>query len=455
MTSKKVNSIKGFQHAAMLIFAVAMALIQPGTAAGALTIEITQGEKSGIPVAVVPFRWEGAGDPPANLRGIVAADLHRSGRFELLPPADFLSRPSKLSEVKFKDWRLIKAEALVVGRITEKGPDKFEVSFQLVDVYRERAKGLALRWVVPAAQLRRVAHQISDRIFYEMTGIKGAFDTRIAYVTMNISEENDRIYRLMLADSDGYNSRELFKTTGKWPILSPAWSPNSQWLAYVSFESVSGSNDNSGANVWLLNISTGDRRLAHRFDGAASAPAWSPDGESLALTVSAGGNSDIYVLGVSSGEIRRVTKHPAIDTEPAWSPDGRYLVFTSDRNGRPHIYRVGRNGGKAERLTREGKENAGASYDPTGKRLVLVTNRGQGAGYQIGVFYPESGRTDVLTDGTLDESPTFSPNGAMILYATRMGSQGVLAAISADGRVSQVLKLTDGDVREPAWAAGR
>ena len=146
--------------------------------------------------------------------------------------------------------------------------------------------------------------------------------------------------------------------------------------------------------------------------------------------------------------MRRLTKHPAIDTEPAWSPDGRYLVFTSDRNGRPHIYRVSRNGGKAERLTREGKENAGASYDPIGNRLVLVTNRGQGAGYQIGVFYPESGRTDVLTDGTLDESPTFSPNGAMILYATRMGSEGVLAAVSADGRVRQVLKLTDGDVRE-------
>ena len=440
--------MKGFQKALALLFVVAMLFIHPGSAAAALTIEITQGERSGIPVAAAPFRWQGTGDPPENLRAIVAADLHRSGRFDLLSPADYLSSPSEVSEVRYKDWRLIKAEALVVGRITEKGPDQFEVSFQLLDVYRERVK-VGLRYTANAAQLRQVAHQISDRIFYEMTGIKGAFDTRIAYVTMQLSDGGDRVYQLMIADSDGHNSQQILKTTNL-PVLSPAWSPNGQRLAYVSF-----SDNQSGANVWLQDISAGTRRPVERIDGSASAPAWSPDGKSLALTVSSRGNTDIYVLGVESGELRRLTKHPAIDTEPAWSPDGRYLVFTSDRNGRPHIYRVSRNGGKAERLTREGKENAGASYDPTGKRLVLVTNRGQGAGYQIGVFYPESGRTDVLTDGTLDESPTFSPNGAMILYATRMGRDGVLAVVSADGRVRQVLKSTEGDVREPAWAASR
>ena len=443
-----VTSMKGFQKALALLFVVAMLFIHPGSAAAALTIEITQGERSGIPVAAAPFRWQGTGDPPENLRAIVAADLHRSGRFDLLSPADYLSSPSEVSEVRYKDWRLIKAEALVVGRITEKGPDQFEVSFQLLDVYRERVK-VGLRYTANAAQLRQVAHQISDRIFYEMTGIKGAFDTRIAYVTMQLSDGGDRVYQLMIADSDGHNSQQILKTTNL-PVLSPAWSPNGQRLAYVSF-----SDNQSGANVWLQDISAGTRRPVARLDGSASAPAWSPDGKSLALTVSSRGNTDIYVLGVESGELRRLTKHPAIDTEPAWSPDGRYLVFTSDRNGRPHIYRVSRNGGKAERLTREGKENAGASYDPTGKRLVLVTNRGQGAGYQIGVFYPESGRTDVLTDGTLDESPTFSPNGAMILYATRMGRDGVLAVVSADGRVRQVLKSTEGDVREPAWAASR
>ena len=443
-----VTRMKGFQKALVLLFAAATVFILPGAAAAALTIEITQGERSGTPIAAVPFGWQGAGDPPEDIRAIVAADLHRSGRFELLAPSDFLSKPSEFSEVRYKDWRLIKAEVLVVGRIVEKGPDQFEVSFQLLDVYRERVK-VGLRYSATAAQLRQVAHQISDRIFYEMTGIKGAFDTRIAYVTMQLSDDGDRVYQLMIADSDGHNSQQILNTTNL-PVLSPAWSPNGQWLAYVSF-----SDNQSGANVWRQNISTGTRQPVARFDGSASAPAWSPDGKSLALAVATKGNTDIYVLGVASGERRRLTKHQAIDTEPAWSPDGRYLVFTSDRSGRPQIYRVSRNGGKAERLTREGKENAGASYDPTGKRLVMVTNRGQGAGYQIGVFYPESGRTDVLTDGTLDESPTFSPNGAMILYATRLGSDGVLAAVSADGRVRQVLKLTDGDVREPAWSASR
>ena len=205
----------------------------------------------------------------------------------------------------------------------------------------------------------------------------------------------------------------------------------------------------------MQDINSGNRRTIAQVEGAASAPAWSPDGKWLALTISAKGNTDIYVLQVASGDIRQLTRHPAIDTEPAWSPDGRHLVFTSDRSGRPQIYRIGRNGGEAERLTWEGKENARASYDPSGKRLVMVTNRGTGAGYQIGVFSLASGEMELLTDGALDESPTFSPNGAMILYATRLGRDGVLAAVSADGRVRQILKMHDGEVREPAWAASR
>ncbi|MDP7523510.1 MAG: Tol-Pal system beta propeller repeat protein TolB [Arenicellales bacterium] len=432
----------------LLALSTGCVVLLPTSAFAALTIEITQGEDSGTPIAAVPFRWHGDGEPPEDIRAIIAADLHRSGRFDLLPAADFLSKPSEITEVRYKDWRLIKAEALVIGRVIEKGPDQFEVSFQLLDVYRERVK-VGLRFSVSAAQLRQVAHQISDRIFYEMTGVRGAFDTRIAYVTMNQQDNNDRLYRLMVADSDGHDPQQILQTTNL-PVLSPAWSPNGEWLAYVSF-----SNATSGANIWLQDINSGNRRTIAQVEGAASAPAWSPDGKWLALTISAKGNTDIYVLQVASGEARQLTRHPAIDTEPAWSPDGRHLVFTSDRSGRPQIYRISRSGRDIERLTREGKENARASYDPSGKRLVMVTNRGTGAGYQIGVFSLASGEMELLTDGTLDESPTFSPNGAMILYATRLGRDGVLAAVSTDGRVRQILKMHDGEVREPAWAASR
>ena len=248
----------------------------------------------------------------------------------------------------------------------------------------------------------------------------------------------------MVADSDGHGAREILRTN--FPILSPAWSPSGDQLAYVSFASRT-----SGAMIWLQNIQTGARSKLLEEKGTASAPAWSPDGRRLALTLSRNGNSDIYVLNIADRKLRRLTKHPAIDTEAAWSPNSRYIVFTSDRTGRPQIHRMSVTGGPAELLTREGRENARASYGPDGKSLVLVTNRGKG--YRIGVFYVDSGSVDVLTDGTLDESPTFAPNGAMILYATQRGSQGVLAAVSADGRVRQILKLHQGEVREPAWSS--
>ena len=203
--------------------------------------------------------------------------------------------------------------------------------------------------------------------------------------------------------------------------------------------------------IWLQDIQTGTRSKLLEERGTASAPAWSPDGRRLALTLSRDGNSDIYVLDIAKRKLRRLTRHQAIDTEAAWSPNGRYIVFTSDRTGRPQIHRMSITGGPAELLTHEGRENARASYGPDGNSMVLVTNRGKG--YRIGVFYVDSGKVDVLTDGTLDESPTFAPNGAMILYATQRGRQGVLAAVSADGRVKQILKLHQGEVREPAWSS--
>tara|TARA_B100001123_G_scaffold148369_1_gene171814 strand:+ start:3408 stop:4736 length:1329 start_codon:yes stop_codon:yes gene_type:complete len=415
-----------------------------GPNAGAvLTIEITEGADSGIPIAVVPFEFEGSQKPKQGLRGVIAADLHRSGRFELLPTGDFLSRPGHPDQVRFKDWRLIKAEALAVGQIRQTGDDRYDVTFHLFDVFKEQQLA-GYRWSVQSSQMREVAHQVSDYIYKAMTGVPGAFDTRIAYVTVENSSDNNRTYRLMVADSDGYGAQEILRTN--FPILSPAWSPSGDQLAYVSFASRT-----SGAMIWLQNIQTGARSKLLEEKGTASAPAWSPDGRRLALTLSRNGNSDIYVLNIAHRKLRRLTKHSAIDTEAAWSPNSRYIVFTSDRTGRPQIHRMSVTGGPAELLTREGRENARASYGPDGKSLVLVTNRGKG--YRIGVFYVDSGSVDVLTDGTLDESPTFAPNGAMILYATQRGSQGVLAAVSADGRVRQILKLHQGEVREPAWSS--
>ena len=425
-----------------LILAVSMlALSLSGVSAVALTIEITKGADGGIPIAVVPFKWQGQTALPADIGDIVAADLYRSGQFNPLPVDDFLSRPSDNSEVKYKDWRLIKAVNLVVGRVTQMGADRYAVRFQLFDVFRERQLA-AFLWEVTGSDLRKTAHQISDKVYEVLTGRPGAFDSRIAYVTLLRTASKGSEYQLMVADVDGYNPKQILRSSD--PILSPAWAADGAWLAYVSFE-------DGRSKIFVQNLNTGARKKLAEFPGINGAPAWSPDGKHMAMTLSRDGNPEIYVMHIASGSLRRLTNHSSIDTEAAWSPDGRHLVFTSDRAGRPQIYRMSAAGGRAERLTFEGKENARASYDRTGKHLTLVTN--QGNGDQIGVFSLSKGSLEILTDGRFDESPTFAPNGAMILYAAQRGGSGLLSAVSADGRVRQVLRSESGTVREPAWSS--
>jgi TolB protein len=410
-------------------------------AGAALTIEITEGAEGSLPVAVVPFGWEGSGTGPGQqIAQIISEDLQRSGRFKTLPVADMLARPHAGSEVEFRDWKVLGMENLVVGKVQPHGTGGYLVRFQLFDVYKgEQLAG----YNIPATErdLRATAHHIADIIYEKLTGQRGAFATRIAYVISSGETADKRKVSLIVADADGYNPQTI--VSSKDPLMSPAWSPDGRKLAYVSFEK-------GRPAVYVQEVFTGSRQKVAAYKGINGAPAWSPDGRKLALTLSKDGNPDIYVLNVGTRELKRLTNHYAIDTEPAWSPDGRSLVFTSDRGGKPQIYRVPASGGKVQRLTYEGDYNARASYSPDGRLLTMVTR--QGRAYRIGVLDLESGGLQVLSEGQLDESPSFAPNGSMVIYATKSRAKAELAAVSVDGRVRQRLALQEGDVREPVWS---
>jgi TolB protein len=404
-----------------------------------LTIEITQGADTGIPVAVAPFAWEGPGKPPQVVSDIVEANLARSGRFSPVPREKQPSPPRAGKDIAFKDWRPLKAEALVAGSVRALPGGKYQVQFRLYDVFKE-SQLAGYRYTVGADLLRSVAHQISDIIYEKLTGEPGAFNTRIAYITRENSAKAVA-YKLQVADSDGHNPQTVVRATE--PLLSPSWSPDGKRLAYVSFE-------DKRAKVYLQNVADGKRELLAEHKGINSAPAFSPDGKRLALTLSREGNPEIYTLNLETRELKRLTQDPAIDTEPAWSPDGRYIVFTSDRSGRPQIYRMNADGSRVERLTFEGEYNARASYAVDGKTLVLVS--GHQGRYHIATLRLENGALQVLTDTPLDESPSFAPNGRMILYATEQRGRGILASVSSDGRVRQLYRFESGEVREPAWS---
>lgn len=436
-----MRRIKTIQTSALRFILLAGLLLAGADPARAiLTIEITQGTDAGLPIAVVPFAWNGPGQPPEAIADIVANDLVRSGRFVSLPREKFVSRPARKEDVVFKEWRVIEAEALVIGTIAPAGGGRYDVQFRLFDVFKQ-AQLVELRYTVDRTLLRTVAHQIADVIYEQLTGEPGAFNTRIAYVTREESGQNRHLYHLQIADSDGHNFRTIVRSAE--PLLSPAWSPDARRIAYVSFE-------DKRPKIYVQNLADGRRQMIAEFQGINGAPAWSPDGKRLALVLSRSGDPEIYTLELASGRLRRLTNDPAIDTEPAWSPDGAHLVFTSDRSGRPQIYRMSADGGNVERLTFEGEYNSRASYSPDGDMLTLVSaNQGR---FQIATLRLDSGALQVLTDTRLDESPTFAPNGRIILYATQVRGRGVLASVSADGRVRQLYRLEQGDVREPAWS---
>ncbi len=430
-------SLKRFVFFSLL---VTCNLLLTPAAHAVLTIEITQSYDGGMPIAIVPFKWDGSGkQAPQDVAAIIESDLMRSGRFKAIPKANFVSLPHAHTDVVFKDWRISKAEALVIGAVRQIAPGRHIVEFRLYDVFKETQLA-GYMYVVEEDTLRRVAHQISDIIYEKLTGEPGAFNTRIAYVVKEGAGKAQK-YKLEVADSDGHNAITIL--TSPEPILSPAWSPDGTRLAYVSLEQ-------RRSTVYIQNVASGERVKIAEHKGLNSAPAWSPDGTRLALTLSKDGNPEIYVLRLADKSLQRLTSHPAIDTEPAWSPDGRQIVFTSDRAGRPNIYRMSADGGKVERLTIEGEYNARASYSADGTMLTLVSAKG--GRFHTAVLHLKGSVVQLLTDTSLDESPSFAPNGRIILYATSVQGRGVLASVSSDGRVRQVLKSQDGDIREPAWS---
>ncbi|HFE48364.1 MAG TPA: Tol-Pal system beta propeller repeat protein TolB [Chromatiaceae bacterium] len=406
----------------------------------ALSIEITESAEGALPVAVVPFDYTGKARLPQDVAGVIRNDLARSGRFETLAPERMLTQPSRAEQVDYHNWRVLQQDYLVVGSISELSPGRYQILFQLLDVYKGGViTGYTLE--TSSAHLRTSAHHIADIVYEKLIGEPGAFATRIAYITSKHLGKGRSHSALYIADSDGYDAQRIVNSDE--PLMSPAWSPDGSRLAYVSFEG-------GRPAIYVQQVYTGKRRRIAAFKGINGAPAWSPDGRKLAMTLSKDGNPDIYVMDLASRKLRRITRHWAIDTEAAFSPDGRSLVFTSDRGGQPQIYRIALAGGRPERVTFEGSYNARASYSPDGRKLALVTRVGRD--YRIGVLDLENGNLDVLSDGPLDESPSFAPNGRIIIYAAERGNRGLLATVSVDGSVQQQLATQSGDVREPAWS---
>ena len=425
-------------HWRSLAFATALAVTWPAAGAGEKII-IDQGYDDQTRIAVVPFGTPD--DEDAGIAPVVSFDLARSGQFDPLPPENMLSLPTRPDEVFFRDWRVLGVEYVVVGQMWELGAGELVTSYHLLDVFNEREL-LSGRLAAPAAKRRDIAHRISDEVFEQITGIPGAFSTRIIYVLALDAGTPYARYRLEVADSDGERARTLFDSDQ--PLLSASWSPDAKRVAYVSFES-------GRQAVIIQDLVTGERTRVAEYRGLNGAPVFSPDGNRLALVLSRDGNPEIYVKDLVSGDLRRITRYPsAIDTEPSWTPDGDSLIFTSDRGGRPQIYQLELATSMVERLTFQGDYNARARLLPDGQHLVYVHRRN--GTYHIAWQALEREDVRVLTQTSLDESPSIAPNGTMLIYATQDRGRGILAVVSIDGRVGYRLPSAEGDVREPAWS---
>lgn len=416
-----------FLAGSLVAGAMAPAQAQP------ITIEIIGGGANQIPITVLPFVGEERFQQ--RISQIVSADLQRSGMFKLGSIGSVRPFPAEPADINYRYWKNEGAETLVIGSVVPRGEGRAEVRFRMMDVAKQ-SQVLGLSYTVSTQQLRLTAHRIADAIYEKLTGDVGVFATKICYVT-----KNDSRFELQVSDADGHNAD--FILAHKEPIISPQWSPDGTRIAYVSFE-------RRKPIVFIHNLSDGTRTVLANYEGSNSAPAWAPDGKRLAVVLTKDGTSNIYLINADGTGLTRLTNTPYIDTEPSFSPDGKYILFTSDRAGSPQIYRMRADGsGEAERMTFTGTYNVTPRYSPDGKSFIFI-HRNEG---RFNVAWQEIGspQMQILTSGNLDQSPTFAPNGKMVLYASEVKSRGILAAVSSDGRIKQRITAQSGDIREPAW----
>jgi len=412
---------------------LAALLLLTGAAQAQLTIEIIGGGANQIPIAVLPFAGESA--LPHSITEIVEQDLSRSGRFRAIFVGGVSPLPTDIAQVDFPEWKSRLADALLIGEAKRLSEGRFEVRFRLLDVLKQSQIG-GIAFTLTAAQVRLTAHKIADFVYEKLTGERGVFSTRIAYIV----KQGPR-YELRVADADGQNAQSILISPE--PIMSPAWSPDGTRMAYVSFQ-------NKKPILFVQSLSANKQPApVANYRGSNSAPAWTPDGRQLAAVLTKDGGSQIYLMNADGANLRRITFSGGIDTEPFFTPDGQSIYFTSDRGGSPQIYRMPVSGGEPVRISFEGDYNVSPRVSPDGKTLAYIS-RVSGR-FQLMAMDLESKQIQTLTDGQRDESPSFAPNGRIILYASDVDNRGVLAAVSSDGRFKQRLGIQAADVREPSW----